>query len=87
MEKAVHEYPKQCDLYSLGAIAKFLLFGALHYQAEDCEGHVSPEMQEFMRRVESDNPYERANADVLSRLPLFNKERVQDPAFEEQRAA
>ncbi len=44
MEKAVHEYPKQCDIYSLGAIAKFLLFGALHYQADDCEGHISPEM-------------------------------------------
>jgi hypothetical protein len=44
-------------------------------------------MQEFMRKVESENPYERANVDVLTRLPLFNKERVEDPAYAEQRSA
>jgi serine/threonine protein kinase len=36
IEKAVHEFPHQCDLYSMGAIAKFLLFGATHYVADDC---------------------------------------------------
>lgn len=87
MEKAVNEFPQNCDLYSIGAIAKYLLFGATHYSSEDCEGQVSLEMQEFMQRVESENPFERASADVVLRLPLFDSKTVEDPAFAEQRNA
>ena len=75
LEKAVQESPNNCDLYAIGAIAKFLLVGSPDQSADELE-EVSEEMKDFLRKIESENPYERMSANPLLRLPLFNKERL-----------
>ena len=75
LEKAVHEAPLNCDLYAIGAIAKFLLSGSCEYSADEMED-ISEEMQDFLRKVESENPFQRTAAGPLLRLPLFDNERL-----------
>jgi len=53
----VNEAQGNADLYSVGKLAQFLICGSVDYSAEDLEGQVSPEMQEFIRRTESENPF------------------------------
>jgi len=91
LEKAVHEAPATCDLYSVGAIAKFLLVGTVEYSADDLEGQISSEMQDFLRKVESENPFGRVAANPLLRMDLFDNERLarqeSDLEFAEKRNA
>lgn len=44
LEKVVHNTPYNCDLYAIGAMAKYLLSGSTEYSADDLEGSVSTEM-------------------------------------------
>jgi len=53
LEKVVHEFPESCDLYAVGAMAKFLLSGSTEYSANDLADSVSTEMQKFLSKVES----------------------------------
>ena len=57
-------------------MAKFLLTGSVEYSADELEGTASVELQEFLRKVESESPFERTAADPLLRLPLFDAARL-----------
>lgn len=57
-------------------MAKFLLTGSTEYTAESLEGTASAEMQEFLRKVESENPVERLATSSLLKLPLFDTARL-----------
>lgn len=44
LKATIKETPFACDLYSIGAMAKFLLVGSTEYAADDLEGSASSEM-------------------------------------------
>jgi len=76
LEKVIAEAPYACDLYAIGAVTKFLLSGYSEYSADDLEDFASPQMRDFLRKVESENPFERAAVGVLLRLPVFDRVRL-----------
>ena len=76
LESALKEYPFACDLYSVAAIAKLLLTGQTQDTADELEGTVSAEMQEFLRRTENEDPVKRLGAKQVINLELFDQARL-----------
>ena len=57
MQDELAEGVGNADIYSLSKLAQFMMLGSIDYSSEDLEGHMSPEMLEFIKKSESDNPY------------------------------
>ena len=68
--------PWSADIKSISLLAQYLLLGSTEGCADDFEGQISSEMQDFLRRTESAHPEQRLAADPLVKMALFDKERL-----------